>query len=731
MLFLTSLINLLSGSWMDHPFLTIMLILDGGIYNLVSYCFNLFLLITQLDFSSLFGIVSPIVDRLQAVIMVLVVFKLATSFISWLINPENAPKEGSKLLINIFITAAFLIGYNFVFDVFNEVGMLFTGVPEGRDFVVLKQIADITTSGNRDEGLLVRFIYGSSKDLDEKLTDLGDFVALKTITIFVHDVKNPQNAPTVVNTICDGEECKFSNLSDLSSEIDKKIEYIWGISGIVGIYLVYSIVKVSIAIGVRMFKLLILQILAPIAIVTIIDGGIKSSVFQTYIKKYFSTYIEAFIRILTMFIVIVFISKFYINIGSFFGDFASSTENASFMQQFWVTIIIVVSAFQAVNIIPKFIDEVLGTHMAGDGKGGFGKFVGGLVGSAVGFAGGITAASAAGLGFAGGALNAVSGAVKGYGAGSKGNNVADFFKNTSENKKASRENALNLARMGGVGEYMKHGAESALGIPQRQAAQSQRWADTGKALANMMAARNETASLLDLKNDYDVNYGDEEQYATQMLEYDNDYLQEQNNFEANWGENAYSEKIAQATATARQEVANEIPDYNSFINDYNTSSKDLEAASQLLSEARTPDEQRIAQADFEAAQQKMDQLKPQKAEYDAKINERIAAKRQELSDQRTKAQQDLVEKREERRSAYKKEHHEYIMTNEKINSDQRVINATKDYDSRVDSKHKSSTFKGEGGRSRYKAAKSEFKQTQYQYDNKPARHRDQKSSHLQ
>ena len=149
MLFLTSLINLLSGSWMDHPFLTIMLILDGGIYNLVSYCFNLFLLITQLDFSSLFGIVSPIVDRLQAVIMVLVVFKLATSFISWLINPENAPKEGSKLLINIFITAAFLIGYNFVFDVFNEVGMLFTGVPEGRDFVVLKQIADITTSGNR------------------------------------------------------------------------------------------------------------------------------------------------------------------------------------------------------------------------------------------------------------------------------------------------------------------------------------------------------------------------------------------------------------------------------------------------------------------------------------------------------------------------------------------------------------------------------------------------------
>ena len=136
-----------------------------------------------------------------------------------------------------------------------------------------------------DEGLLVRFIYGSSKDLDEKLTDLGDFVALKTITIFVHDVKNPQNAPTVVNTICDGEECKFSNLSDLSSEIDKKIEYIWGISGIVGIYLVYSIVKVSIAIGVRMFKLLILQILAPIAIVTIIDGGIKSSVFQTYIKN--------------------------------------------------------------------------------------------------------------------------------------------------------------------------------------------------------------------------------------------------------------------------------------------------------------------------------------------------------------------------------------------------------------------------------------------------------------
>ena len=560
--FITSLMSFASlASWAAHPFMSIMLVIDGLVYNLVSYSFNLFMLMCQLDFSSLYGIVSPIVDRLQAVVLVLVVFKIAMSFIKWMIDPESAPKEGSKIVVNIFITAMFLIGYNFVFDVFNEVGMLIMGAPEGRDFVVLKQIANI--SGG-DEGLIMRFIFGNNKEVE----DIGDYMAYETVKIFIHDIEDPDNSPIVRSTICDDEKCDFNDLNELTVNLDKNVEYMWGISSIVGVYLIYSIVKMAIEIGVRMFKLLILQILAPIAIITILDGGIKSNTFQTFYKKYLSVYAEAFTRMLAMLITVVFVCKFYINIDNFFSPIGDT--GAGGVTKFLLTIIVVVAAFRIADGLPKFIDEVLGTKMAKGDNVGVGKIAAGLVGSALGFAGGIGAGTISGAGVGGTLLNAASGAFKGYGAGSKGNNVADFFKNTGENNKASRERALNIARMGGGGQYALHGIENRLGITQRNQARAQRESDTAKALENMVAARSN--ALKNEKYNYngqEVKFGDSaDSFASTMLEYDNTVTTAKAAYESLQGEfdvnsvtdskgHAYTKETGESDAAFRARIRND------------------------------------------------------------------------------------------------------------------------------------------------------------------------------
>ena len=542
--FLTSLISFGSlASWVSHPFMSILLSIDGMIFNLVSYAFNLFMLMCQLDFSSLFGIVTPIVDRLKAVIMVLVVFKLGMSFIKWMIEPESAPKEGSKLVINIFITAMFLIGYNFVFDLFNEIGMLIMGAPEGRDFVVLNQVADI--SGG-DEGLIMRFIFGEGAQVE----DIGDYLSYETMKIFIHDIDDPEGSPTVRDAICDSEKCNFNDLNELTVYLDKTVEYIWGISALVGIYLVYSIVKVAIDIGVRMFKLLILQILAPIAIITIIDGGIKSSTFQSFYKKYISVYIEAFTRMITMLLITVFVCKFFINIDSFFGPI--SDTGAGGMTKFLLTILVIVAAYRIGGNIPKFIDEALGTHMSsGESKGGFGKFATGLVGSALGLAGGIGAGVAAGAGGLGIAMNAASGAFNGYNSASKGNNIADFFKNTSATSKSNRERAQKIARMGGGSQYALHGVENAFGITQRGQTQSQRLSDTSKALENMENVRRNK-----LENQVSTITGQkfgksEDAYADKMLEYDATVTAAKARYEASHSQADWSAYIG-ARDTARK-----------------------------------------------------------------------------------------------------------------------------------------------------------------------------------
>ncbi len=685
--FLTSLISFGSiASWIVAPFMGIMLLIDGVIYELVSYAFNLFMLMCQLDFSSLFGIVTPIVDRLKAVVMVLVVFKLGMSFIKWMIEPESAPKEGSKLVVNIFITAMFLIGYNFVFDLFNEIGMLIMGAPEGRDFVVLNQVADI--SGG-DEGLIMRFIFGEGAQVE----NIGDYLAYESVKIFVHDIDNPEESPTVRDTICSEEKCTFTKLVLLTSKLDKTVEYKFLISGLVGIYIIYSIVKVAIEIGVRMFKLLILQILAPIAIITIIDGGIKSSTFQTFYKKYISVYIEAFTRMASMLLIMVFIAKFFTNLDSFFGPI--SDTDAGLMTKLLLTVLVVVAAFKIGGSIPKFIDEALGTHMSGgDKKGGFGKFATGLVGSALGLAGGIGAGVAAGAGGLGIAMNAASGAFNGFNSASKGNNIADFFKNTSATTKANRERAQKIARMGGGGQYALHGVENALGVTQRRQSQLQRQADNAKALENMMEARKNAAK--NYKNLYGVSYGDEEAYAEKMLEYDQTYTNMRTAFASS--EDSYKSNLAAANT-----------DYQAKNSAYLAAERKRADAEAKLSNGS------ITQAEY-------NRFNTAAKEAERKLTE-ADNKRKSIYNARQAEEKRLEKCKESRKELYRNEHHNFIMTSSDINADSSVQNTTKEYDRRAESKYKSENL---GSKAELKEAQTHYANAQANINNTATMQREQR-----
>ena len=126
--FFSSLISFASiGSWIMSPLMGISLAIDGLVYTLVSYSFKLFMLMCQINFDSLYGIIANLLDSIQAVILVLVVFKLATELITYLTEPDKALAGGKQLLINIAVASALLILYPFIFSVLNEVSILIMG----------------------------------------------------------------------------------------------------------------------------------------------------------------------------------------------------------------------------------------------------------------------------------------------------------------------------------------------------------------------------------------------------------------------------------------------------------------------------------------------------------------------------------------------------------------------------------------------------------------------------
>lgn len=409
-------------TWFLELVYEILLFFDGLIFQLASYAYRLFSLMTTLNFNSLYAIVSPVIDRFQAIIIVLVAYKLVMGLINLLMNPENAPAFGKDMLINIFITVALMLSYNLIFSVMNEISMLILGTPPGYSYTVLGELAGVT--GGKDVGLIQRFVFGESTDIG----DVGDYIAFQTLSIFVRDTTD---ANEVEKALVDGDGYDFMKLPALNTKVGKTVEYTPVIGMLVAGFLVYTFVTLAIEVGTRVFKLLVLQMVAPLIIITIIDKGYKGNgTIQSYLKEYFKTFTDVFIRVLSALVITVFISKAIMNIGALFGDATAIGDD-------WFTkglllIIIVFAGYKFVLDLPKFLAAVTGKDFS-SGTNGFGKYLGGLVGGTVGFATGAIGGAAAGGGFFSRAGGALAGGIAGMGqgaySGGKGGSIADAVKN--------------------------------------------------------------------------------------------------------------------------------------------------------------------------------------------------------------------------------------------------------------------------------------------------------------
>lgn len=447
------------------------LLLDAIAYSVVAYVYDIFQIIAQLNFSVISSWAQPLINRVEALIMVLILFKLGMSFIQYMITPEKFNEKGtggSALLINIVICAVLLVSYQFIFNVLNEFSMLIIGYPDGYEFTVLKQIADVESENGGDEaGLLGRFIFGENADMK----DFSSQLAGLTLFSFLKDTKGNMAQSTLGEILTDAKngDTNFFKITNLDEYIytDNNatvcVEYTYPLlSTAVGLYLAYTLIVLTIEVAIRMFKLIILQVTSPIAIVTTIDGGIKSKTFQSFYKTYISVYTGLFIRVLVVYLVSALVNMFAQNLDSLNIGVSSSSLIGKF-----VLIVIIVSLFTFAKKIPSFIDKALGLNSSGDGEGAAGfkglmKSMGAAVGLGAGALGGMAVGAAAG-GVGGAVSGLFGGAYRGATGGYRANNVADFFKNQRSGMATSRDNALRARANGGFFKNAAAGIGAATG----------------------------------------------------------------------------------------------------------------------------------------------------------------------------------------------------------------------------------------------------------------------------
>ena len=536
----------LKVSWVFRPLLAISLWIDGIVYSLVAYAYKLFLTMCRFNMNQLLTFAEPLMNRIQALIMVAIMFKIGISLIQYMLNPDkasDATNGGIALIKRILIVVALLVSYNFIFGFLDDLSLVIIGAGDSGSLTYLEPDSD-------NNGLVYRLVFGQGEEGNTGVESFGDSLAVTTVQLFVLNSGNNEYDQFFAD-VKDGKK-ELTGMSTFSDDIGTTVAYRYPIlSAAVGAYLIYCIVKVSIQVGVRMFKLLVLQLVAPVAIICYIDTK-QQSVTNNFVKAYFNTYVDVFVRIIVMFLATAFIGMASASIEGMFGQISGASND--WYTKVLLLIIIIVAAYRFVLQLPALISKVFGYDMSKEGGVSFSKAMKGVARGTGAVAGAVAGGVAGGL--AGGGLRGVIGGIE---AGAKGKTISDKVKGVGESNQKARDKVQEVRRMGGNLEYAKAKVESKLGIPQRKEMKAQEYADANKLLEAATTARADS-----VKN---VMY---QENGTDMFAFGSD-------------SNAFAEKYAENNASYISKKAN----FDSLIASGTASEAQITSASNALRATRT------------------------------------------------------------------------------------------------------------------------------------------------
>lgn len=375
--------------------------IDSMIYGLISLAMDLLLGISQVRLDS--SIVETFSSRIFAILGILMFFKLAMSLLNIIVNPDalNDKQNGvSKIAMRIVVMLIMLIMVNPVFD-----------------FAIKRlQPAVIET--------IPMIVLGTNQKLESTINDdnredsIAENIAATTFKAFV--TKNADNCPDDrLHDVYD-ETNTIQGIADL---IDQRCDenhavYAFNYTAIfsagAGLIMALILVVYTVDIAVRTIKLIILQLLAPIPIISYADPKTSKKSFSEWTKMCVSAYVDLFIKLAIIYFVIFLLSELITSKG-----FVDENGNTIGGMMF---VMVVIGIFVFASQAPAYISKIFGITPEKNGSflgkalgvaaAGFGSFAGSTIGSAVG----------AGLGaITGGAGGAVTGlfqsGLKGMGLG--------------------------------------------------------------------------------------------------------------------------------------------------------------------------------------------------------------------------------------------------------------------------------------------------------------------------
>lgn len=394
-------------------------------------------------------------ETVYSFLAIFMFFRVAFSLITMLVDPsliDDKSKGAKKIVLNIFICLGLIV----VVPVF---------------FRVAKNIQTRVL----EEKIIERAVGGDIYSNDQNY-NLGNELALSTWSVFLQPVVDEGDAydawkgvfesgnPTIwplpvlathlndtTGGILGGLATKIAGVAAIlraTGTVTYQLGYIWLISGLVGIYVVWTMIKLLIDVAYRSIKFLLLEVISPIAIISYIDPkSSEKGLFSKWLSETLKTYLSLFIRIFIFAMVSVILKQ--ISVSSFFDEGNILTR---------LFFILALVAFM--KTAPKFIDNLFGTEIS---KGSDTKFASDLLRGGLGAIGGA-------------ATGAIGGAVV------VGRKNLPMGRSVWEGAKKGLTGGFSSARKGSFIDYVKNIISGASGQAAREYFGLAKEADERKAL---------------------------------------------------------------------------------------------------------------------------------------------------------------------------------------------------------------------------------------------------------
>lgn len=415
------------------------ILIDSIVYSIAAYAIQAFFAIAELDFvTNGFEQISYIIGRIMILCGVFALFKLSFTLINYIIDPGKINKSaetGTKLVKNILIAIVLLVSLN----------LIFTSLYKFQNSIIKNNV-------------IPKIIYGADNyDSNGQEMDIKKNAKKFVNTIFVSlmlggnsNENLSTSAKNAVDRVLDGASVNL--LSPYAT--DSGFNYLPFISFIVGVLVCYYFLVFAIELGIRMVKLLVLQILAPIPIIMSIDPT-QNDKLKKFGKLYSGIYLSVFIRIFTVYLAFAAISL----IGNILGNISETSSGTSWL----VHILLIIAIFKATKELPKLIEDALGMKLGlGDAGKGFGAILKGTVAGTAGLVGGAIAGGI--TGGAGGALGgAFTGLTTGVTKGAAAKNAVGVIGASTGAIKGGFGMGARVAGAGGLGAFMVGGVENFFG----------------------------------------------------------------------------------------------------------------------------------------------------------------------------------------------------------------------------------------------------------------------------